>query len=81
MEVMRSKQKSLFLHYAAYICRDWNRRHGSAEKLLDLEIVFLSERTQPNYDYSPVEKITFLKHQCAAKEPSMSPSQQDEGGV
>jgi hypothetical protein len=79
MEVMRSKQKSLFLHYAAYICRDWNRRHGSAEKLLDLEIVFLSERTQPNYDYSPVEKITFLKHQCAAEQPSMSPSQQDEG--
>jgi len=80
MEVMR-KQTSLFPHYAAYICRDWNRRNGGTEKLLELEIVFLLERTQPKYDYSPVEKITFLKHQCAAEEPSMPPSQQDEGGV
>lgn len=58
MEVMR-KQTSLFPHYAVYICRDWNRRNGGTEKLLELEIVFLLERTQPNYDYSPVEKITF----------------------
>lgn len=39
MEVMR-KQTSLFPHYAVYICRDWNRRNGGTEKLLELEIVF-----------------------------------------
>jgi hypothetical protein len=80
MEVMR-KQTSLFPHYAAYICRDWNRRNGGTEKLLELEIVFLLERTQPNYDYSPVEKITFLKHQCVAEQPAMPSRQQDEGSV
>jgi hypothetical protein len=80
MEVMR-KQTSLFPHYAVYICRDWNRRNGGTEKLLELEIVFLLERTQPNYDYSPVEKITFLKHQCAAEQPFMPSPQQDEGSV
>jgi hypothetical protein len=80
MEVMR-KQTSLFPHYAAYICRDWNRRNGGTEKLLELEIVFLLERTQPNYDYSQVEKITFLKHQCAAEQPSIPSPQQEEGSV
>jgi hypothetical protein len=74
MQGMRGRA-SMFPHYAAYLCRNWNQDHARSEKLIDLEIVYLSKKTQPNYEYSPVDKVLLHKHSCSGEKVPLAPVQ------
>jgi predicted DCC family thiol-disulfide oxidoreductase YuxK len=52
-------------YYAQYLCRDWNSRHRGAQRLEELEIVYMLEVTLPDYEYFTPEKVLLLKHRCA----------------
>lgn len=75
-EIMRTRT-ALLPGYAAYLCRDWNRRHYANEALAELGIFFMLERTLPKYEYSPIEKRLLLSHSCASEQ--RPPSRPQEG--
>jgi predicted DCC family thiol-disulfide oxidoreductase YuxK len=52
--------------YAQYLCRDWNRTHKGTKKLDELEITYLREQTPGADEYVTSEKVSVLKHECAA---------------
>ena len=50
--------------YARYLCRSWNRGHGNDQRLEELEIVFVVERTLPDYRRSDPRKMPLYRHRC-----------------
>jgi len=50
--------------YARYLCREWNRRHKGAERLEELEIIYVLEFTQPAPEYSPIQKQSKYHSKC-----------------
>ncbi|MGH7279543.1 MAG: hypothetical protein ACREJG_12765, partial [Candidatus Rokuibacteriota bacterium] len=50
--------------YARYLCRSWNRTHGGGRSLRELEIVFVVERTLPDYRPSEPQKVSLLRRTC-----------------
>jgi len=51
--------------YARYLCREWNGRHHDARRLEELEIVFVLERTLPDYRRSEPRNVSLYRHTCA----------------
>jgi hypothetical protein len=50
--------------YGRYLCADWNRRHDAGSRLEELEIVFVLERTLPDYRHSEPRNVSLYRHQC-----------------
>jgi len=51
-------------YFARYLCEKWNTEHKGADQLKELEVFFMYERTLPDYQYSPTEKLYFGKYDC-----------------
>jgi len=51
--------------YARHLCREWNRRHLSNDRLDELEIIYVLEATQPAPEYSPIQKQSKYKYKCS----------------
>jgi len=49
--------------YAAYLCRNWNRKHIGNQELEEVEIVYMRETTYPDFIEKP-QKISLLKYAC-----------------
>src|SRR5258706_1539815 len=64
MELLRNAEY-LQPVYGRYLCREWNRRHQGADSLEGLEIIYVLEWTQPITEYSPIEKQSVYKFECA----------------
>ncbi len=64
-EVLRQRP-FLVPGYAAYLCRDWNRRHLANEAVEDLDIVFMVEWTRPNFAYFEPQELNLGHYHCAA---------------
>ncbi len=48
--------------YLSYLCRDWNKKHtGVNDKLEEIKMYFMLEKTLPDYQKHKLEKI-FLAH-------------------
>jgi Vitamin K-dependent gamma-carboxylase len=71
-ELLRQR-KFLPLSYADYLCRDWNRRHSSAESIQEIEIIFMVEWTRPNFEYFEPRELMILNHQCPTATARPSP--------
>ncbi len=54
--------------YAGYVCRTWNKAHRAAQHIKQLDLVFMLEKTMPNYQKSKVQKITTLSFRCRLEE-------------
>jgi len=52
--------------YARYLCRRWNRQHLGPRRLETLEIVFVRERTLPDFRREDPRRQPLLQHACAA---------------
>ena len=63
----RSIGRKLYPHYAQYLCRDWNSKHGKAQQLDSLEIYFMKERTVPFGEQQNVEKNQHWEQSCLKK--------------
>lgn len=78
MNLYRKEYSRHRAQYASYLCRNWNRIHSNGDKLEELEIIFMLERTLPDYDMSVPEKVSLLRHACeTSPPPSVIPAVED----
>jgi predicted DCC family thiol-disulfide oxidoreductase YuxK len=54
------------VHYARYLCRDWNRSAPAGRRLESLDIVYLLERTRRDGSTEPPEQVVLWRHECRA---------------
>jgi hypothetical protein len=52
------------LYFGQYICRQWNSRHGGANRLENFRIIYMREMTLPDYQQSQPEKVDLWNHTC-----------------
>ncbi len=78
MNLSRDTYGSLRRPYAQYLCWDWNRRHEYDEQLDGLDIYFMREITQPNYEVPPPEKRLLYAHHNI---PAADPSSEEPGAI
>jgi hypothetical protein len=50
--------------FARYLCAKWNRTHDAARRLEDLEIVFVVERTLPDYRRAEPRRVSLFRQTC-----------------
>lgn len=50
--------------YSAYLCRNWNSNYSHKEKLKDVEITFISEKTLPSGQTAKSRVIKLPKYKC-----------------
>ncbi len=50
--------------FARYLCAKWNRTHDAARRLEDLEIVFVVERTLPDYRRAEPRRVLLFRQTC-----------------
>lgn len=60
----RAIGRKLYPLYGAYLCRDWNSKRQNDQKLENLEIYFMSERTVPPGEKQNIEKNKPLQQSC-----------------
>ena len=51
-------------YFGQYICRQWNSRHGGADRLENFRIIYMREMTLPDYQQSQPEKVDLWNHTC-----------------
>lgn len=54
------------LHYGQYLCRQWNENLSldDPHRLKTFEVIFLLEKTLPNYKTEPITPLNLWNHQC-----------------
>jgi hypothetical protein len=52
------------LYFGQYICRQWNAHHRGADTLETFRIIYMLERTLPDYRQSKPEKVDLWNHEC-----------------
>jgi hypothetical protein len=66
LEMLRGFDEYIGEHQylARYICREWNARHTGSEQLTNFEIVYMSDLTLPDYEYSAPKQNVIWEHSC-----------------
>ncbi|HEX8560982.1 MAG TPA: HTTM domain-containing protein [Pyrinomonadaceae bacterium] len=55
----------LRLHYARYLCRQWNGAHDGADRLKTFDVVYMREDTPPpGRPLRPAEPLVVWRHDC-----------------
>lgn len=52
--------------WARYLCRQWNQEAEDARKLTQFRIIYMLERTLPDYQPSTIEQRVLWRHDCTA---------------
>lgn len=52
-------------HLNRYICREWNSRHTSDERLTGFDMTYMLEETKPDYQRPTPQKKVLWKHSCS----------------
>ncbi|MCA9719827.1 MAG: HTTM domain-containing protein [Myxococcales bacterium] len=67
----RSRQLALRPRLAAYLCRRWNATHAGDERLRELRLVYMLERTPaPGHSTPPIQPVKVWHHVCADDPPA-----------
>ncbi|MGB3507693.1 MAG: hypothetical protein WBA93_00275 [Microcoleaceae cyanobacterium] len=61
----RAVGKTLYPHYAAYLCRQWNSTHQGKKQLDGFIIYYMDERTVPPDEIQTVEKTVHYEKSCS----------------
>lgn len=51
-------------HYGRFLCREWNRTHGSGDQVMTFKIFYMLEETRPDYEPSAPQKVMIWEHWC-----------------
>ncbi|MDP2837989.1 MAG: HTTM domain-containing protein [Candidatus Moranbacteria bacterium] len=57
-------------YYASYLCRNWNGTHTAEERVEHITVVFMLERTKPNFAISLPEKKILYEQNCVVPLPT-----------
>ena len=69
MNLYQERHTDYRQYYAAYLCRAWNNSLNEAERVVKIDIIFMSEITLPRRE-SPPEKKLLGTYACAAQAPT-----------
>lgn len=64
-----ARNSHLRVYFGRYLCREWNADHHGPEQLRTFSIVYMMERTLPNYAEPEIERFDLWRHDCFAKGP------------
>ncbi|MCA9778073.1 MAG: HTTM domain-containing protein [Candidatus Eremiobacteraeota bacterium] len=64
MNIWLAEYADYRLPYGQYICRKWNKNRAFEEQLLNFDIIFMLEMTNPDGTEQLPEKKTIWEHQC-----------------
>lgn len=64
MNITAKDNSDYRLYYGQHLCRLWNTTHTGDERLDTFEVIFYMEKTLPDYEVAPVEKMILWKHYC-----------------
>jgi len=64
MNLWNKNYASHRLFYSRYLCRDWNSRHPQTKQLAKFQLIFMLERTLPDYQVSPPQKTVLFSYDC-----------------
>jgi predicted DCC family thiol-disulfide oxidoreductase YuxK len=53
--------------WAGYLCRQWNGNRTESERLTQFRIIYMLQRTLPDFQPAPVEQRVLWRHDCTAK--------------
>lgn len=67
LNIYQKKHSKARLFFGKYLCRRWARDTQSKQKLYKFQIVFMEEKTLPNYEVAPIKKIVLWNHRCFNK--------------
>ncbi len=54
----------MYQYFTSYLCRTWNADHPDEKKAVEVQIVFMLERTLPDYKEKPPERKDLYTHSC-----------------
>lgn len=63
--IRKEKNTDQRLHFGRYICREWNASHTGAGQLETFQLVFMKEKTLPDYQVSQPESQALWEHSCS----------------
>lgn len=52
------------VHFADYVCDEWNTRHTGGDTLKSLRIIYMLETTLPNHKHSDPQKVNVGNYTC-----------------
>lgn len=58
----RPKYRKLMPYYIRYMVRDWNRNHHPEEWISEFKMVFMREKTLPDYEVSEPEEVVLWRY-------------------
>lgn len=64
-----NKGGGLLSGYRVYLCRDWNARHEGPYALRQVEMIYMLERTLPDYRVPEPKPVLFGVEQCLPAQP------------
>lgn len=64
-----ARNAHLRVYFGRYLCREWNSDHYGPEQLRTFSIVYMMERTLPDYAEPEIERLDLWRHDCFAKGP------------
>ena len=69
--IWMAKNAHLRVYFGRYLCRDWNAdRLDTTDELRTFSIIYMMEKTLPDYAKSEAEQFNLWNHDCFAKGPS-----------
>lgn len=69
MNLWKKSNGDYRLHYATYLCRQWNAAHEGGKALETFKIYFMKETTRPDGKEAEPEKNRLWRHHCASTPP------------
>lgn len=64
MNLWEARHEQYRLYYGRYLCRSWNNYHSQAEQVETFRIIFMLEKTLPDYKTSGIEAVEIWNHNC-----------------
>jgi predicted DCC family thiol-disulfide oxidoreductase YuxK len=60
----KSNRRLYYPHFASYLCHTWNAEHPDEKKVIEVQLVFMLERTLPDYKQEPPERKDLYTYSC-----------------
>jgi hypothetical protein len=63
--IREDENDNLRKSFGRYMCREWNARHTNAERLESFQVAFMKEKTLPDYQTPPIQKMVLPEQTCS----------------
>ncbi len=64
LAVIRRRGAGFRPYVSRYLCREWNAHHTGDDRLVELELVYMKQKTLLDFAVAPVERVSMVKTTC-----------------